>query len=730
MLMRMNFLKIRRLRAHKKSVIAGGLIGVVAIAGIIAGVYFFSVDLYPSHDYIVPGVPPPVPLDRIMKIGVLDDMNYISGDHAWKGAYLAAKEINEGGGILVNGNQYYIGLVGGHTNEVYGPMTDGIITAEYMINNHDPQFIIGGIIYPALEMYLEPIMDNKIPFLTTGTATYDLCEKVSNDYERYKYIFRIMPLNDIGLFRNILRHIVSLVSHLNLTYGVTVDKIAFLHEDNNYINVLVQGLKDFLPSFNITDVLFPLTASLADFETCWNQIKTAKAQITCIFNINFLDQLGALIAQAYQKVKPQCLFFSAANILAQTPSYWDDAEGYCQFEIVIQSIHNTSKTDLTIPFFNSFVRDYGGEPFYTGTGSYDAVQLLAWAVNDSQSFNSDTIVKTLEKINASNPFSAAGGLTAFSPSHDLELDYPFGYSVLCQYKYIDGTKVVIPSSLNYPDFIATDSLRLPYWGINGLLAKPPQPPGNFTMNSTAESPDLDGKFNLTWTESIGADNYSVYMSDSPIEYISKKFDLLDYQTATTPFSMSLKKGEYYFRVVAYNETGETMSLDDVHVSIPGPDAFSLDSNAGDPDTDGNFDLSWMDSERAVNYSVFRYHKKITSINESLTLISDQTTATSYYVTGLPNGKYYFAVAAYNEMGYTLSNWVEIVVQISPLPIIFIISISSLVGVASIGLGWRYLKHKAEKKLKRERQEPIIVEDMKREPFEREKPGEKKKNRRK
>jgi len=720
--MRMNFLKIRRLRAQKKPVIAGVIIGVVAIAGIIAGVYFFSVDLYPSHDYIVPGVPPPIPLDRIMKIGVLDDMNHISGDHAWKGAHLAAKEINKGGGILVNGIQHYIGLVGGHTNEVYGPMTDGITAAEYMINNHRPHFIIGGLEYPPIEMYVERIMDNKIPFLTTGTAAYDLCEKVSNDYERYKYIFRIMPENDIDLFRDILRFILSLVSHLNLTYGVTVDKIAFLYEDNNYVNVMVQGLKNYLPSINITDVLFPLTASLADFETCWNQIKTAKAQITCMFNVDFFDQLGALIGQAYQKVKPQCLLFSAVNILAQTPSYWDDAEGDCQFEMIMQAIHNTSKTDLTIPFFTSFVREYGGEPFYTGTGSYDAVQLLAWAVNDSQSFNSDTIVKTLEKINASNPRPGAGGLLAFTPSHDLEIGYPYSYAVLCQYKYIDGTKVVIPSSLNYPDFIATDSLRLPYWGINGLLTKPPQPPGNFTMNSSAESPDLDGKFNLTWTESIGADNYSVYMSDSPIEYISKKFDLLAYQTATTPFSMSLKKGEYYFRVVAYNETGETMSLDDVHVSIPGPDAFSLDDTAGDPDTDGKFDLYWTDSERADNYSVFRYHKKITSINESLILIYNQTTATSFHVTGLSNRKYYFAVAAYNKMGYTLSNSVYISVQSPPdLTIIFIVSISAVVGVASIPLFRGYLKYKTEKKSEKERQEPIIVEDMTREPFERKKP---------
>ena len=95
---------------------------------------------------------------------------------------------------------------------------------------------------------------------------------------------------------------------------------------------------------------------------------------------------------------------------------------------------------------------------------------------------------------------------------------------------------------------------------------------------------------------------------------------------------------------------------------------------------------------------------------------------------MTNGRHFFAVAAYNELGYTLSNSVDLLVQIPPdWPIIiFIVSISAVVGVASIGLGWKYLKYKAEKKLEKERQEPIIVEDMKREPLEGKKAGDKNK----
>ncbi len=195
------------------------------------------------------------------------------------------------------------------------------------------------------------------------------------------------------------------------------------------------------------------------------------------------------------------------------------------------------------------------------------------------------------------------------------------------------------------------------------------------------------------------------MSDNSFTYISKKFDLLAYQTASPPFQMSLKKGDYYFRVVAYNETGETMSSNDVHVNIPGPEPFTLSSTAGNPDTDGKFELVWTDSIRADAYSVFRYSNNIITINESLILLSNQTALSPFSITGLSNGKYYFAVAAYNEMGYTLSNNEYIIVKLPfDMTIILIVSISSAVGVTSIVLGKKYIYPKLKSKIKKGKNE--------------------------
>jgi ABC-type transport system substrate-binding protein len=100
---------------------------------------------------------------------------------------------------------------------------------------------------------------------------------------------------------------------------------------------------------------------------------------------------------------------------------------------------------------------------------------------------------------------------------------------------------------------------------------------------------------------------------------------------------------------------------------PTPGDIALSSDAGSPDYDGNFNLIWNVSLGADNYSIYRYHSEITQINGSLVLVSDQVATSPFPISGLTDGDYYFVVAAYNEIGVTLSNNLHITVQIGPNP---------------------------------------------------------------
>jgi len=99
---------------------------------------------------------------------------------------------------------------------------------------------------------------------------------------------------------------------------------------------------------------------------------------------------------------------------------------------------------------------------------------------------------------------------------------------------------------------------------------PSPPPGDIALSSDAGTPDINGNFNLIWNVSIGADNYSIYRYNDPITQINGSLVLIADQVATSPFPISgLIDGEYYFVVVAHNQSGDTIS-NNVHVTVSKP----------------------------------------------------------------------------------------------------------------------------------------------------------------
>ncbi|MHA1884515.1 MAG: UPF0182 family protein [Promethearchaeota archaeon] len=90
----------------------------------------------------------------------------------------------------------------------------------------------------------------------------------------------------------------------------------------------------------------------------------------------------------------------------------------------------------------------------------------------------------------------------------------------------------------------------------------------------------------------------------------------------------------------------------------GPRAFTLASDADNPDIDGNFLLNWTDSQFADTYSVF--------LNDSLLVTDLPNSQSSYSVIGLDSGIYEFYIKATNEFGNTTSNTILINVKIFPI----------------------------------------------------------------
>ncbi len=178
----------------------------------------------------------------------------------------------------------------------------------------------------------------------------------------------------------------------------------------------------------------------------------------------------------------------------------------------------------------------------------------------------------------------------------------------------------------------------------------------FTLDTDADDPDFDGIFNLTWTKSLGAINYSVYVHNSFIIEIKNNGTLLDEGIEDFEYQISgLASGDYYFVVIAFNKTGnETSNCILIHVKIP-PGLFSLDSNAGNPDLDGDFNLTWTLSSGVNNYSIYQHDSFFFKIKGNGTLVDEGIEDLEYKILGLTSGDYYYIVIAFNETGNTSSN---------------------------------------------------------------------------
>ncbi|MHA3963281.1 MAG: ABC transporter substrate-binding protein [Candidatus Thorarchaeota archaeon SMTZ1-45] len=461
-----------------KQIVAVVLI-VIIIAGVAVGVFLLLPAPYGAiviGQLVTPGAPAGTPREQIINVGLLGDLGDITGQGNWKGAYMACDELNTAGGIEIDGVTYYFGLVAEDTFEAEAQLdtTKGTAAATKIITQDGAQFIMGGFRSEALLAYLETVMDEDMLFLDTGAATDVFCEKVSggtwpsgteSDYDRYKYFFRLMPINTTSLITSLFTYIVYLKGFLNATQGLNVTRVALMREDLAWTATMPAVMNLKLPLLGmelVADVAFPIDAESADFATYWQQIQTAGAQVT----VPILSGSGGiLMTTQYAQVQPKCVLVGI-NVMGQLDNYWNNTGGACQYETLLQSVHRTAKTTRTIPFWDNFIDHYGAEPLYTAVGAYDGLYILAEAIENAQSLVSADIVPHLEAINTNNPFIGAGGTIAFTSTHDLFASPSFSYTLLCQWQS-GGTKVVVPTGgYVYPDTVSTGTLSLPPWGIN------------------------------------------------------------------------------------------------------------------------------------------------------------------------------------------------------------------------------------------------------------------------
>jgi len=410
-------------------IVAVGVISVIVVASVIGVVVVMNLPTGTVNPYSYPGLDTKPSLSKTIKIGLLDDLA-TTGFHSEKGMILAATEINVGGGVDIDGETYYIGVVAEDTNEAYYNYEKGIAAALKMVG-YDPDVVIGGFRTEVLSVYIDEIMDAHIPFIITGSATKAFCDNVGSAYSYWKYLFRVMPHNNERLGQNVGRQLSEIILPNISDYkfgGAPIDNVWIVYEDLQWTTAVkdsvVQTLNDSFPSYlgydNIT--LKPLATSTDStaMGALWDQIKASGTPI--VVPILSDGTLGVLFGKYYGLKQPDAIV-CGINVAAQDMGYMANTQGGGLYEITSGGSMRCNFTSDSIAFMDNYrAIAYGLDPLYTATGSYDAINLIKNRVEECDSLVAADLIASLEKVNLTNPWQGVTQKIAFDSQHDCIAD--------------------------------------------------------------------------------------------------------------------------------------------------------------------------------------------------------------------------------------------------------------------------------------------------------------------
>ncbi len=346
----------------------------------------------------------------VIKIGVIGPMQFTQGEGHWNGATMAAEEINAKGGVQVGDKKLPIELVKVDSNE-FVSLPDATNAVELAVSRHKVNFLVGGFRTEAVLVMQDIAMDNKTIFMGCGAAHPKLCEKVKEDYDRYKYWFRVTPINSRYLVKVdfILLGMVAKIMAKQL--NIPKIKVAIVAEKAVWADPIVGIAQKNLPKMGMEVVgVWRPSPVATDVTAELSAIQSSGAHI--IFT-TFSSSVGITFAKQWGELKIPAAAVGI-NVEAQKDGFWAATGGKGDYTLTINTYARVKITDVTLDFFDEYKKRFKEAPNYNA-GTYDAVYILAEAITKAGSLDPDKLVPVIEKTDRKQ----GSGHFVFDETHDV-----------------------------------------------------------------------------------------------------------------------------------------------------------------------------------------------------------------------------------------------------------------------------------------------------------------------
>jgi branched-chain amino acid transport system substrate-binding protein len=396
-----------------------------------------------------------------IKIGVAGPMAFVQGQHHWYGAEFGAEEINAKGGIWVGNKRLPIKLVKIDTNEILN-VPDAASAIERAITRDKVDFLMGGFRTEAVFAMQDVAMDYKKIFLGCGAAHPELCGRVAKDYNKYKYWFRVTPINSLFLLKVDLLLVETVANAIRKELGITTPKVAIIAEKAVWADPIVGLGKTNLPKMGMEVVGEWRPSNTATDVTA--ELSAINASGAHIIFTTFSGPVGIPYAKKWGELKIPAASVGI-NVEAQKKGFWESTGGMGNYEMTQNTLARIEITPATIPFYDKFAAKVGEFPTYNA-GTNDAIQILAAAIERAGTLDSDKVVAELEKTN----ILGVPGRMVFTKEHDIT--WGSGYITATGTQWQDGKLMCVwPVDWEGITYKGAVKYKIPPWVVEKYRKK-------------------------------------------------------------------------------------------------------------------------------------------------------------------------------------------------------------------------------------------------------------------
>ncbi len=377
-----------------------------------------------------------------IRIGVNTAIQLQVGRDAIDAVKMAIDEVNSSGGVLGRKLEMIVADEGEAASE--GPKV-GIAAVNKLTSEDHVDVLIGGYDSGVTLGELPHIARAKTIFLGIGSASPAIQQKVKDDYEHYKYIFRVNPINSAKQAKALIDFIAG-----KLKGELGYKRISIIGENAKWVQDIVPALKKGATDAGMeVPIAEFFDVQTADFSPIFAKVKDSGSQYLLVIISHAASDV--FVKQWYDAKVPAPI--GGIDVKSMDANFFERVGGKAIGEVTANFVLRAPLTPKTIAWWDKFLELYKRAPVYTAGGAYDAVHIYAEAIKRAGGTETDAVIKELEKTD----FVGVRGRVQFDELHEVKDGPGFVNQLFVQWQQ-GGERVVI-----WPKELATGKMINPPW---------------------------------------------------------------------------------------------------------------------------------------------------------------------------------------------------------------------------------------------------------------------------